>query len=325
METLTLARNAMNTRFEILLHGDDRVQLQSAGEQALEEITGLESQLSLYRPTSEISAVNRHASERPVRVTPPVFRLLSHAQRLSEETSGAFDVTVAPLVRAWGFMGGSGSRPGPESLSRARALVGMHKVLLDPEAFTVRFLEPGMMIDLGAIGKGYAVDQAVEVLTEAGVSCAFVHGGTSSSYGLGIPPDVPSWKAAIAMPGWIDGVAQPSEGGETLRGDSLLATVELCGESLGVSAIWGRSFRDEAGRTFGHVVDPRTGEPVQGGLLAAVVTSSAAESDALSTALLTLGEAGWDHLIGLRRGMRGLLVVPDRAGAGGVRTLRHGL
>src|ERR1700733_2482947 len=98
METVTLARNAMATRFEIVLHGENAARLRAAGEEALNEIDRVEAQLSLYRPTSEISHVNARAANDPVRVTPAVFKFLRHARRLYEETGGAFDPTIAPLV-----------------------------------------------------------------------------------------------------------------------------------------------------------------------------------------------------------------------------------
>src|SRR5579863_5705402 len=103
MQPVALARNAMATRFEIVLHGEDPVRLRAAGEEALDEIGRIEGQLSLFRPSSEIARVNAGAAHGPVKVSPPVFRLLQHAARLSHETGGAFDVTIAPLMRCWGF------------------------------------------------------------------------------------------------------------------------------------------------------------------------------------------------------------------------------
>src|SRR5437773_2719553 len=108
MSLVTLACNAMATRFELVLHGEHSVALRAAGEEALREIQRLDAQLSLYRPTSEIAHLNAHAAERPMRVDPSLFRLLVQARRLSQETSGAFDITVAPLIRCWGFMEGGG-------------------------------------------------------------------------------------------------------------------------------------------------------------------------------------------------------------------------
>src|SRR4051812_6941798 len=114
----------MVTRFEIALHGDNPTFLRAAAEEALDEIDLLENQLSLYRPATEIARVNAEAHLHPVRVSPPVFRLLERARDLSIETGGAFDVTIAPLVRAWGFMGGTGAMPNPKAVAEARAKVG---------------------------------------------------------------------------------------------------------------------------------------------------------------------------------------------------------
>src|SRR5438477_13111440 len=102
MATVTLARHAMATRFEIVLVGDNAVSLRAAGEEALDEIERLEARLSLYRPTSEIAHLNARAAREPVRVTPGLFALLQHARQLHQESGGAFDITVAPLVRCWG-------------------------------------------------------------------------------------------------------------------------------------------------------------------------------------------------------------------------------
>src|ERR1043166_9328717 len=103
-----LACSAMANRFEMVLHGEDALALRAAGEEAIAEIERLEQQLSRYRPSSEIAALNARAARGPVRVSPPVFALLQHAKQLSNETNGASDITIGPLVRCWGFMGGNG-------------------------------------------------------------------------------------------------------------------------------------------------------------------------------------------------------------------------
>jgi len=336
MPPVTLARHAMATRFELLLHGDNPVALRAAGEEALDEIERLEAQLSLFRPSSEIAHVNALAAQGPVRVTPAVFALLQHAQRLHQETGGAFDITIAPLVRCWGFMDGSGHLPKAGDLEEARACVGMPLVQLEARDFTVHFARPGVMLDLGAIGKGYAIERAAEVLREAGVASALLHGGTSSVQALGHPPDAEFWKIAIERPKPALGRASeqrsadiPVRRAETQEladrnvrapmqppepsAPDLLATVPLCDEAMSVSAVWGKFFRAE-GRTYGHVLDPRTGQPATGTALAAVVLPSATETDALSTALLTLGAAGHDAIANLRPGMRTLVVSESTAG-----------
>jgi thiamine biosynthesis lipoprotein len=280
MQIVQVARNAMATRFEIVLHGSNATMLRAAGEEALDEIARLESQLSLYRPTSEIARVNARAAYEPVRVTPPVFKLLQRARDLSNACEGAFDITIAPLVRCWGFMGGTGQPADPKQLAEARQCIGMSHVHFDAEKYTIRFDREGVMLDLGAIGKGYAIDRAVDLLRDAGIESALVHGGTSTVYGIGKPSDNEVWNIAVAN------AFTPPDSDSTK-----LPTVTLRDEALSVSAIWGRSFEKE-GKTLGHVIDPRTGEPSQGVQLATVISKSATDSDALSTALLVLGRDG---------------------------------
>ncbi|MBW3625249.1 MAG: FAD:protein FMN transferase, partial [Armatimonadetes bacterium] len=196
----TLARNAMATRFEIAMFGEDPVHLRAAGEEALEEIERLEAQLSFYRPESELSHVNARAAEGWVTVSPTLFYLLQNAQRLSRTTQGAFDPTVAPLMRCWGFAGGTGTLPDPDDLRAAREVVGMERVQLDEENYAVRFERPGVTLDLGSLGKGYAVERAAMLLRENGIERALIHGGTSTLVALGAPPGESGWRVAIQHP-----------------------------------------------------------------------------------------------------------------------------
>ena len=324
MKPVLLARHAMHTRFEMVLHGASEPRLRAAGEEALDEIERLDAQLSVFRPTSEIARVNRHAYDRPVKVTPPIFRLLALARELSRRTEGAFDPTVGPLLRAWGFLGAGGAWPEPAALEAARACVGMGLVLLDEEQFTVRFQRPGLMLDLGAIGKGFAVDCAVAILREAGVTSAFVHGGTSSAYGLGAMPDGRPWKAALSLPGPPgpnDGTA-PVEHAGNPRSGAPCAEAILADTALGVSASAGKAFRFR-NRTFGHILDPRTGEPTQGALLAAVSGPSATEADALSTALLVLGASGLERVLHMADSLRAWIVMEQPNSPAGWCIIEH--
>ena len=320
----------MATRFEIVLYGENPVSLRAAGEEALNEIERLEAQLSLFKPTSEIARVNAGAAYAPVRVSPPVFRLLQRAQRLTRETDGAFDITIAPLVRCWGFMGGPGARPEPAAVAEAREHVGMHRVHLDDASCTVRFEKPGMMLDLGAIGKGYAIDCAVECLRDAGVHHALIHGGTSTAYGIGSAPDSDGWQIAIPSPVTMKqktaerlqalgvGQSQPVQPETHVIEENPFAIVALRDSSLSVSAVWGKFFHSD-GRNFGHIIDPRSGEPAAVAVLSAVVSPSATDTDALSTALLTLGPEGHERIAGLRPELK-TLVVAESGGAYEIRT-----
>jgi thiamine biosynthesis lipoprotein len=303
MENVTLARSAMATRFELVLHGTNAVALRAAGEEALAEIDRVENQLSLYRPGSEIAQLNRRAAREPVQVSPEVFTLLQHAAKLTAETEGAFDITIAPLVRCWGFMNASGKMPAPEEIATARALVGMGNVIFAAPARTVRFARPGVMLDLGAIGKGYAIERSAMILRDAGVESALIHGGTSTACAIGHPPDAEHWRVALPEP------PAPTTAPPGLARD-LPNTIRLRNESVSVSAIWGRAFVMD-GKVFGHVIDPRFGHPVTTAVLSAVILPATTETDALSTALLTLGLAGHDMISRLRPGMRSLVVNPQ--------------
>jgi thiamine biosynthesis lipoprotein len=177
-------------------------------------------------------------------------------------------------------MGGTGHAPDPTQLEQARKCIGMSLVQFDEERQTVRFAREGVMIDLGAIGKGFAIDRAANLLREDGAESALIHGGTSTVYAIGKPMDGDTWKVAVA-----NALGTP-------HADSAkLPTITLRDEALSVSAVWGRSFEKD-GKMLGHVIDPRTGEPCQTAQLATVVTKSATDSDALSTALLILGANG---------------------------------
>ena len=267
---VTLAANAMATRFELVLDGGDDAGLRAAGEDALDEIARLDAQLSFYRSSSDVSWINGRAAFEPVLVEPRLFELLERCLALSAATDGAFDITIAPLMKAWGFTSGSGAHPDPAALARARALVGSGGVELDSARRTVRFARPGMLIDLGSAGKGYAVDRAIARLRENGVRCGLLHGGTSSVHAIGAPRRSDGWRI-----GW--------------RPDGAPArTFALHDSALAVSAVHGKAFRAN-GRVFGHVMDPQSGQPADVTRSAVVTGPNSLVCDALSTALLVRG------------------------------------
>ncbi len=295
MLSLQSSHIAMATQFELRVYGDRENYLQSVTEAVFEEISRLEAQLSFYNPHSDISDLNRRAAFGPVTVEPRLFQLLMKAKVLSEATGGAFDPTVAPLMRCWGFVGDSGSMPTREAVQAARESVGMHHVHFDSDAYTVEFDAEGVQLDLGAIGKGYGIECAVELLREYEIEAALLHGGTSTVYALGHPPEEDAWMVAIQRP------FDSNLGHHLTR-------IALRDEALSVSAPHGKWFASE-GRRYGHVIDPRTGYPAGVALLAALVTASATDSDALSTALLTLGTDGLPLLGNLLADARALVAT----------------
>jgi thiamine biosynthesis lipoprotein len=276
-EEVCLALEAMGTRFELVMYGADRTHMRAAGEEALAEIDRLHRQLSRYDRASDISWINAHAAEAPVVVEPRLFDLLDRCQQLSIATDGAFDITVGALMQAWQVTQQDaaigGARPDAATWDAARQAVGVEHLRLDPARRTVSFARRGMAIDLGAAGKGYAIDAAIEVLRAHGVARALIHGGTSSVHGLGLSPDGDGWRVGWNAPG------------------AAVRQFELRDGALSVSAAHGKAFTMD-GRQFGHVMDPRRGRPATAALASVVTGPRSFECDALSTALLVHG-ASW--------------------------------
>lgn len=289
----------MATRFEIVLYGADPSRMRAAGEEALAEIERLDRQLSFYRAESDVSWINAHAAREPVRVEPGLFELLRLACRLHDATEGAFDITVAPLMRAWGLAGGAGRVPSDREIADALESVGIGHMRLQEAESTVFFERDGMQIDLGAIGKGYAIDRAVETLRANGIESALIHGGTSTLYGLGSPPGAKAWRVAVRSGAGIN---------PRLAQKEQHRVIDLRDSSLSVSAVHGKSFVCDD-RVYGHVIDPRTGCPSDRAALAAVWGPLATETDALSTALLVLGKPGLRLLTERYGEYRGMVVA----------------
>jgi len=289
LEPVVLSLNAMATRFELVLYGSDPSHLRAAGEEALQEIERLEAQLSFYRRDSEIRFLNDNAAGGPVKVEPRLFHLLQKCACLFASTEGAFDVTVGPLMRAWRFVNDSGALPDEGERDRARSLVGTEYIEFNDHAHTVRFGKQGMEIDLGGCGKGYAIERAVALLKENGISSALLQGGTSSAYAIGAPPGGRAWRIRLADPFFAD----PSP-----------VVVDLIDCALSVSAVHGKFFERD-GKRYGHVIDPRSGQVVSGAAAAAVAGPSSTECEALSTALLVLGPSWLPYMSQEFSGYRG--------------------
>src|SRR5713101_204897 len=163
---------AMGSRYSLVLYGEDRSRLEGASEDAFEEVRRIDRMLSNYRPESEWSEVNRHAAERPVKVSAELFQLLSACVEYSRQSEGAFDISVGPLMKVWGFYKGSGHLPHRAEIRGALAKVGYRNIVLDASKSTVRFARNGIELDPGGIGKGYAVDRMAEVLRNDGIQIA---------------------------------------------------------------------------------------------------------------------------------------------------------
>ena len=192
---------AMGSAYSIAVYGYDREQMEAAVEAAFDEARQLDSMLSNYKPDSEWSEVNREAARHPVRLSPELFQLLADCQEYSRQSEGAFDISVGPLMKVWGFYKGTGHLPHRAEVMAAMASVGYRHVHLDPADQSISFDRPGVELDPGGIGKGYAVDRMVDVLKRKGIAIALVAASGSSIYGLGAPPNEPrGWRITIRDP-----------------------------------------------------------------------------------------------------------------------------
>ena len=268
---LHVNRKAMACKFEVTLPGSSESGVSLANE-ALDTVDRIEQQLSVFRADSEISLLNQEAATRLVEVEPTVFELLSLCKILHRETEGAFDITAGPLTRCWGFLKRQGRLPEQDEIDRAMAVVGSEKLLLDSSTRTVCFSENGVEINLGSIGKGYALDRiASYFVAHSEPSLLNAAGSSFRATGSGANQE-----------GWVVGLRDPRA--KTKRFGVL--RLRDCAMSTSGSE---EQFFESGGRRFGHIIDPRTGWPSEDVTSVTVVANSAAISDALATAFFVAG------------------------------------
>jgi thiamine biosynthesis lipoprotein len=266
---------AMGSAYSVAVYGDDRTRMEEAVDAAFEEVRRLDQMLSNYKPESELSEMNRFAAERPVSVTPEMFGLLAACVEYSRLSEGAFDITVGPLMKVWGFYKGTGRLPHRAEILGALDRVGYGNILLDAGNRTVRFRRPGVELDPGGIGKGYAVDRMIEVLKQYGIRTALVSASGSSIYGLGAPPGEKGWRVQIR---------DPKDESKSV------AEVFLKDESMSTSGNYEKFFRAE-GRVYSHIMDPRTGWPAQGVLSVSAIAPRTLDTEAWTKPLFVNGRA----------------------------------
>jgi thiamine biosynthesis lipoprotein len=295
--TVRVATTAMACDFAVLLNPGP-VERTMAAADVLDVVHALEDQMTVYREHSELSAINRRAAAGPVPVEPDLFQLLQRACRISHETGGAFDPTSGPLIALWRRCRRESRIPTPAEIDECRQRVGADHVHFDEAAATVCYDRPGVELNLGAIGKGYALDVAAGHLAAAGFDEFLIHGGHSSLLARG---------GHNGLDGWPVGVRNP------LLPDRPVATVVLREGALGSSGS-GEQFFRHGGKRYGHIIDPRTGWPSDGLLSVTVLAPTAAEADALSTAFFVLGLESARRYCDNHPDIRALLIPPPRRG-----------
>jgi thiamine biosynthesis lipoprotein len=289
--TATDGRFVMGTVLEVTLQGSD------AGEvaRALEEIFALASRLdarfTVYEPSSELSRLNAAAGHGPVAVDPLLAAVLSDSIAWGRLSGGAFDVSVGPLVEVWTRAAGRGLLPASEAIAEARARVGVERLRVQQDGFVE--LPAGMALDLGGVAKGWALDRMLPILRTHGIRGALLNFGQSSTWAFGAPFDAPGWRLLARAP----------QGG-------FAGLLTLRDQALSVSGSLGQ-WTEIEGRRYGHVLDPRSGWPLTRPRQALVLAPGAGLAEALSKALLVLGEVEGIAVVAAQEGCEGLLLDAD--------------
>ena len=263
----------MGTLFRITLYAQDAATADAAFRAAFDRVKQLDEILSDYNPQSELMRVCAVAHERPVRVSAKLFEVLAASQHLAEETGGAFDVTLGPVIRLWRDARKQKRLPDPAALAEARGRSGFRNLVLDAAARTVSLKIPGMMLDLGGIAKGYAADEALRVLRDRGIRSALV--AASGDLAIGDPP--PGKK------GWrvgIDSLNAPES--------KFTRVLELHNAAVSTSGDT-EQFLEIGGVRYSHIIDPATGMGLTDRLAVTVIAEKGIDADGLATSVSVLG------------------------------------
>jgi thiamine biosynthesis lipoprotein len=255
---LTISRQAMACEWEVLLNQHQYPLGAEEAMRALDLIEKLEALHTVFRTHSDLIAINRFAATRPVAVAHDTLVMLKLARDIHALTEGAFDITAGSLSQAWGFSRRSGRMPTEGEIAKAREVVGTEFILFDESQSLVELTKPGVTLNPGGIGKGYALDRSAGRLVSSGVLDFMMHGGLSS---------------VVAHP-W--------------RWEEQIGTIRLNNQALATSGS-GKQFFHYQGQRYSHIIDPRSGWPAQGMMSTTVICPSAAVADALATALFVMG------------------------------------
>ena len=262
----------MGTLLEITLYHERREEGKRVLARCFQEARRLQEIFSAYDDDSDLNRLNRHAGLGPVEINQELWSALKIALPLGRETDGAMDITIGPLIDLWSAAEERGIMPSPELVTEALHRTGIAEVQLIPDG-RAELRRAGMRLDLGGIGKGYAVDRLSAILAQEGIVSAFINFGRSSLAAVGSPPERERWPVLLGS----------DEGAP-------IGLAYLKDQHLGVSASFGR-FVEIGGARFGHLIDPRDGSPLRHHTLGVAVARTATEAEALTKAIIILGEA----------------------------------
>lgn len=253
----------------------DQTSAETACSAAFERIAQLDTIMSDYRVNSELNLLCTKAGGPPVHISDDLYKIFDYSERISRESGGLFDITCSPIVRLWRQARKTHVMPTAQELKAARKVVGYRFLKLDPRRHTARLLKRGMQLDLGAIGKGYAGDEAIKVLKKHGIASALVEMGGDTVLS-GPPPN---------QPGWVVEIPNKPAPSKYAPGINFLSNcaISSSGDTEQNVVI--------DGKKYSHVVNPLTGMALTDGVQATVIGPSGTETDGCSTALTLLPPA----------------------------------
>jgi thiamine biosynthesis lipoprotein len=194
------SRMSMGSMFTVVVYGPNTSKIPDLITQALDEVDRIDKLMSHYKPDSQLSKINLIGSQGPVVVDQELFDLIAESVRYSRDSDGAFDITVGPLMKAWGFFMGDGKLPPDAELEKIKPRIGYQHIIMDPAARSIRFDVTGAELDLGGIAKGHAVDRVIRMLRAGGATNALVSSGGSTVYAMGAPLGSNGWSVDIQDP-----------------------------------------------------------------------------------------------------------------------------
>jgi FAD:protein FMN transferase len=281
----------MGTVFEIAAYGESPEKVSSAIDQAFQEIVRMDDLMSNYKPESALSRLNRSAHFHAESVPADLYRVIERGVQLSRLSDGKFDITVAPLVNLWKAALAGDSTPSPEQQRQAQACIGYDKIeLTPPDQITLQ--SSCLQLDLGALGKGYAVDRAAEKLHTLGIENAFLNAGGSTIVAIGSPP---------GQAGWLVRLRDPSH--------KIDPYVMLKNGSVSTSEQTTRSLLGHD--SPGHIIDPSSGRPVETQFSVSVIAPTGSMSDGFSTTLLLVGPQQGKALVNRTRDVSAIWLSPN--------------
>lgn len=290
--SLILGRVLMGTMVEIEVNHPDLKIARQAVMAGFDQMAEVDRLMSIFRPDSEISLVNRLAATQRIHVGPHTYAVLAEAERLARLSRGTLDITVGPLMKLWSRAARQGRLPSRRELDTALELVGFEGLSLDPSGPGVRFRHPGMSLDLGGIAKGYAVDVAVETLRGRGVQSGMVNAGGDLRV-IGRNRDGGGWRIGLLNP---------------INPRGFLLSILVEDEGVATSGNYFNYFT-VGGKRYGHILNPRTGYPSETILSVTVITKDAMRADGLATAAMVYRAEEALEFLQKRSGIEGIMVT----------------